>query len=476
MTNSGYLFDICNNSINQQCIYSVFLLIFSIIFLLFNLMGFIKMTKIYQKLVYENMILLSCFFQTLIIIIILFINKEYCFDFFYFIQLSMIISILKNFIKLLFKIDNNNYCFLFNIYMLSIINICFLLLMLYIYFIYKENDNFDNLKKIVQLTYRICYMIINFLLTIFGYKLLNLLNKKKKKSKSKNKDDKNRISNNSNNINNSLFNNNNFNINISEINNSNLLNESNNKRDSNFSKENNNNNYSNNTSHKNSVILNIYNTGFYITKKKQIFLIITLNLTCSIFQFIFNLIKNFILKKKFEKNEKYDVIPNKTSSIIIYYVFIFICIVNVIVNFFSFYWSNKETYDKDKPKILTEGEFIRITKHSKKPEFLEKLINDQGNSSNNESFYNFNYNKKNNSNDYDYESIDSELIYNNNNNNNKNNNNLKRTFLERNKINENEKNEEIFFPIIETIEDEEINKNKKKRKSTMDYENRNSLQ
>jgi hypothetical protein len=148
-------------------------------------MGFIKMTKIFKKIKFENLVLFSCLIQTVIIIIILFFNKEYCFDAFYFIQLMMIISILKNFIKLLFKIDNNNYCFLFNIYMLSIINICFLLLMLYIYFIYKENDNFDNLKKIVQLTYRICYMIINFLLTIFGYKLLNLLNKKKKKSKSK---------------------------------------------------------------------------------------------------------------------------------------------------------------------------------------------------------------------------------------------------------------------------------------------------
>ena len=475
MTDCGNLFKICNNSINQQCIYGVFLLIFSIIFLLFNLMGFIKMTKIYKKLKFENLVLSSCFIQTLIIIFILLFNKEYCFDAFYFIQLMMIISILKNFIKLLFNIDNNNICLRFNIYMLYFINIFFLLFMLYIYFIYKEDSNFDKSKKYVQLIYRICYMIINVLLTIFGRKLLKLLKKKKKKSKSKNKNDKNRISNNSNNYNYSLFNNNSLNINISGINNSNLSNENNNNnRDSNFSKENNNDNYnnsnySNNTSHKNSVIFNIYNTGFYITKRKQILLIISLNLACSIIQFIFNLFKNFILN--FDENQEYEVIPKDTLSILFYYFFIFICIVNVIVNFFSFYWSNRETYEIDKPKLLTDGEFIRITKYSKNPEFLEKLINEQGNS-NNESFYNFNYNKKNNSNDYDYESIDSDLIYNNNNKNN----NLKRTFLERNKINENVKNEENFFPISETIEDEEINKNKKKRKSTMDYENRNSLQ
>ena len=474
MTNCGNLFDICNNSINQQCIYGAFLLIFCIIFLLFNIMGFIKMTKIYQKIKYENLILLSCLFQTLIIIAILFFNKEYFFDFFYFIQLLMIISILKNFIKLLFGIDNNNLCLKINMYMLIFLNIFFLLLMIYIYFIYNIDSNFDTFKKIAQLTYRICYMIINFLLTIFGYYLLDLLKKKKKKSKSKNKNDKNRISNNSDNYNNSLFNNNSLNINISGINNSNLLNENNNNRDSNFSKENNNNNsnYSNNTSHKNSVILNIYNTGFYITKRKQILIIISLNLACSIIQLIFNFFKSFILN--FKENNEYDLIPKNTFSILFYYFFIFICIVNVIVNFFSFYWSNRETYDKDKPKLISDGEFIRITKYSKKPEFLEKLINDQGNSSNNESFYNFNYNKKNNSNDFDYESIDSDFIYNNNNKNN--NYNLKRTFLERNKINENEKNEVIFFPISETIEDEEINKNKKKRKSTMDYENRNSLQ
>jgi len=70
------LFNIClNQKIYQKCIYGVILLIFSIIFLIFNLMGFIRMTKIYKKLVYENSILLLCLFQTIIIIIILFFNK-----------------------------------------------------------------------------------------------------------------------------------------------------------------------------------------------------------------------------------------------------------------------------------------------------------------------------------------------------------------------------------------------------------------
>ena len=462
------LFNIClNQKIYQKCIYIVILLIFSIIFLIFNLMGFIRMTKIYKKLVYENSILLLCLFQTIIIIIILFFNKEYFFDLFYFIQLMMIISILKQFIKLLFKIDNKNNCLKFNIVLLICINTFFLLLMIYIYFIYKEDSNIDKYKKITQLTYRICYMIINVLLTTFGCKLLKLIKKKKKKVKFKN--DNNRISTNNNSYNDSIFNSN-LNINISDVNNSNLLNETN--RNSNLQNENNKNNNSNNTSHKNSIIFNIYNTGFYITKKKQILIIVTLNLVCSILQFIFNLTKSFILIDKFEENEHYEINPNDTISIFIYYFFIFICIVNVIVNYFSFYWSNREIYNENKEKLLTNGEIIRITKFSKKPEFLEKIINEQGNNSNNESFYNFSYNKNYNNNVNDYESIESDLIFNDENNKN----NLKRTFLEKKKNKKEKKYEDNLFPTIESEEDEVPNKNKQKRKSTMDYENRNSLQ
>jgi len=176
-----YLIETCSSSkINQQCVYGISLFLFCIIFLIFNIMGFIKMTKIYKKLVYENLILLSCFIQTLIIIIILLCNKEYYFDLFYFIQLMMIISILKKFIKVLFNIDNENYCLKFNIFLLELLNLIFFFFMIYIYFIYNENNNFDKLKKFVQLSYRICYMIINLLLTIFGCKILEILNKKKK--------------------------------------------------------------------------------------------------------------------------------------------------------------------------------------------------------------------------------------------------------------------------------------------------------
>ena len=189
-------------------------------------------------------------------------------------------------------------------------------------------------------------------------------------------------------------------------------------------------------------------------------------------QFIFNLTKSFILIDKFEENEHYEINPNDTISIFIYYFFIFICIVNVIVNYFSFYWSNREIYNENKEKLLTNGEIIRITKFSKKPEFLEKIINEQGNNSNNESFYNFSYNKNYNNNGNDYESIESDLIFNDENNKN----NLKRTFLEKKKNKREKKYEDNLFPTIESEEDEVPNKNKQKRKSTMDYENRNSLQ
>jgi uncharacterized membrane protein len=85
---------------------------------------------------------------------------------------------------------------------------------------------------------------------------------------------------------------------------------------------------------------------FYHIKRKQNKCLYIINLICSIIEFIFTIIRFFILDKDFLKH-KTKIVPITFASEIIYYIYIFICLVNVSVIFFCFYFYIRRQYSRD---------------------------------------------------------------------------------------------------------------------------------
>ena len=313
------LITICfnNNNIlnNLNCLLGAFEIILSLIFIIFIIYGLIKLLNYYEKINFETVLLLVSIIQIILLDIIIIIPHDLLFDFFFFLQICHI-SLIRKFIKLI-KQDSSQYkenliftiiilvnVFIFSLYLLSLLDI-FL----------------NNIYLYIQSSIRIYYFLTAIFLTFLCRELIKKIKIYEKTNES-------------------------YEIKLKS-------------KDSLYS----------NTNNSNKVVLSFQNNEwmYFLMRERQIVPLYVLNLICSFIQMSFILSKQFILNDIFKKNE-YRVISLTNKGYIIYYIYIFICFLNALVNYFSFYWIVRHQYNsnndisklnRNKKRKIIDNNFIQ---------------------------------------------------------------------------------------------------------------------
>ena len=287
---------------NESCILGSCVLIFSLYLLFISIKAFYKMTKVYKKLNFENFIISLSIAQNIILLVVLFSLYDFVFETFFLVQIFIISLIIRKFIILATEPDT--------FYKKNIVFIllnCFNVLIFSIYPIYLKSSKGHHLY--VKLFYRIFHAIITFILTYYCCFFIKLSANISQKSdyllyqanrtsiKKKEKDEENK---------------------------------------------------------KDEVKIEGEGEIFYKKKSKQITYLYSVNLLCAFIEIFFTLTRNFIIHEEFVDNE-FRTIPNSFLTNIIYYIYLFICFINVGVNYMCFYYTIRHQYSK-KPKIEKKPE------------------------------------------------------------------------------------------------------------------------
>ena len=279
---------------NESCILGSCVLIFSLYLLFISMKAFYKMTKVYKKLNFENFIISLSIAQNIVLLVVLFSLYDFAFETFFLFQIFIISLIIRKFIILATDpktFYDKNIIFI----LLNSLNI----IIFSIYPIYLKS--FKGHHLYVKLFYRIFHAITTCILTYyccFFVKLSANISQKSdyllhqaNKIKKKEKDDEN-------------------------------------KKEEKIEGE---------------------GEIFYKKKSKQITYLYSVNLLCAFFEICFTLTRNFIIHEDFVQDE-FKTIPNSFLTNIIYYIYLFICFINVGVNYMCFYYTIRHQYS-EKPKI-----------------------------------------------------------------------------------------------------------------------------
>ena len=314
------LITICfnNNFKNLNCLLGTIEIILSLIFIIFTIFGLIKLLNYYEKMNFETVLLFVSILQILLLDIIIIIPHDLLIEFFFFLQICHISLIIRKFIKLtkheksqiqenlIFTIIIIINVFIFSFYILSLLDI-FL----------------NNIYLYIQLSIRIYYFLTAIILTLLCRRLI----KKIKTYENTNESYELRLK----------------------------------TKDSLFS----NTNYSNS----NKVIFSFQNNEwiYFLIREKQISPLYISNLICSLIQMSFIISKLFLLNDIF-KNDEYRVISLTNNGYIIFYIYLFICLLNALANYFCFYWIVRHQYNsnndiskpnKNKKRKVIDDNFIQ---------------------------------------------------------------------------------------------------------------------
>ena len=314
------LFKICLNNKFQDlnCILGISGIIISFIFIIAIFFGLIKLLNYYGKMNFETSLLLFSIIQIILLDIIIIIPHDVLFECFFFIQLCHISLTIRQFIVLI-KNDKNN-TIEENIFfiILNFINIIIFTL----YILSLLDILLNNIYLYIQSFIRIYYFITAIILSFLCRKLIKKLKTFEKRNESYELALKSKNS-------------------IGENNNSNL-------------------------------VVSFYNNEwlFFLIRERQIIPLYILNLICSFIQMSFILSKHFVLDDFFENKQEYQykIKTLKNEGIIIYYFYLIFCLLNVLVNYFCFYWIIREQYKdqnneikhlkKDKKRNVLDENFI----------------------------------------------------------------------------------------------------------------------
>lgn len=169
--NKTHFLDICFQSdLPSTCYFHFSDIIIGIVFLVFNIFAFIKMTKFYGQICFENMIILLSTIQLFIVLIEMIIFDTILIYIFIFLQILLIFLINNKFIQISKGIMKLKYYDVINKIIFGI-NICYFVALIVLYFI----------KKDVQYTIYIYYfieLISAIALTLYCCKFLNIIKKK----------------------------------------------------------------------------------------------------------------------------------------------------------------------------------------------------------------------------------------------------------------------------------------------------------
>ena len=314
------LFKICLNNKFQDlnCILGISGIIISFIFIIAIFFGLIKLLNYYGKMNFETSLLLFSIIQIILLDIIIIIPHDVLFECFFFIQLCHISLTIRQFIVLI-KNDKSN-TIEENIFfiILNFINIIIFTL----YILSLLDILLNNIYLYIQSFIRIYYFITAIILSFLCRKLIKKLKTFEKRNESYELALKSKNS-------------------IGENNNSNL-------------------------------VVSFYNNEwlFFLIRERQIIPLYILNLICSFIQMSFILSKHFVLDDFFENKQEYQykIKTLKNEGIIIYYFYLIFCLLNVLVNYFCFYWIIREQYKdqnneikhlkKDKKRNVLDENFI----------------------------------------------------------------------------------------------------------------------
>ena len=315
------LISICfnNNFYNLNCILGAFEIILSLMFIIFTILGLIKLLNYYETMNFETVLLLVSIIQILLLDIIIIIPHDLLFEFFFFLQICHISLIIRKFIQLT-KQDKSQFqenviftiiiminVFIFTFYLLSLLDI-FL----------------NNIYLYIQSSIRIYYFLTSIVLAFLCRGLIKKIKTYENTSESyelrlKTKD--------------SLYSNTNY-------------------------------------SNSNKVVLSFHNNEwiYFLIRERQISPLYISNLICSFIQMSFILSKQFLLNDIIFKKGEYRVISLTNHGYIIYYIYLFICFINALVNYFCFYWIVRHQYNnnndmskpnKNKNRKIIDNNFIQ---------------------------------------------------------------------------------------------------------------------
>ena len=296
------------------CYAGYFFLLFGIILLISNIFAFIKMTKYYGKMNFENTILLLSSIQSLLLIVQMISSENYLLSIFLFIQIMDMCLINKKFKKISEGYINIKYVHVTALLLIIDIVYCFIFNIAYIFEAYLHSINLFYLN----IFYYLLEIFTSFFLAYHCRKFLGYIKEDKPKEKKQSND-------------------NNQDINKKPI------------------------------EKKKSDKLLVVNDKigdelFYLIKKRQLSLLYLTNILCSFFEFIFDIILNFV---DFSKNSHY----------LINYIYHFIFFLHNSIIFICFYWIIRKQYSSNIDKKI-----IGDKEENSEKLIDEKYIKDEENS------------------------------------------------------------------------------------------------
>lgn len=307
---------------DKSCITGIVISVITAIPLFLNVYAFAKMTMLYKKINFENGIILISAIEIFILQFALTLSFDFLLQSFFFLQIitiSLLIKKFSNLFKDMKSIFKKNIFFI----LLNIINLS--IFILYIVFMIKSHEKIYIINIAYKIFYLISVCILSFI-CIFTNKIIS----QHKKEYIENY--------------NNFFDPNLLNIENNELNELGSI-DYDNDVDYNIGSSSNSNNKDINNQD-NEKAKKQKGERFYHIKRKQNKCLFLINLICSIIELAFTFIRFFVLDKEF-LNHKYKIIAITFRSEIIFYVYILICIINISVIFFCFYFYIRRQYSAD---------------------------------------------------------------------------------------------------------------------------------
>lgn len=323
------LVKICLNAkfSDLNCILGTSGMTISILLIAITIFGLFKLVKYYDSINFEISLFLFSILQIVLLDIIILIPHDFLFEIFFFIQMIHISLTIR---KFLIITGNNKDQFKEN-FIFIILNIFNIVIFIF-YLLSLLDILFNGIYLYIQSTIRLYYFIMAIILTFLCRSIIKKIKHLEK-------------------------------ANIYQI----------------RQKESNN----SNNSH---LFLSFKDNDwmFFLMREKQVKPLYILNLLCSFIQLIFILSKHFLLDGHFEK-KIYKIKIQTNEGCIIYYIYITICFLNILVNYFCFYWVVRDQYksqenetNKKKKNLLDENFIERQTiRNQEEQKDIDVFVNDK---------------------------------------------------------------------------------------------------
>lgn len=354
-----------------DCIIGSSFLFFSIFIFVLNFFAFFKFVLFYGKINFETKLILLSIFQIIVIQLIIITLHEILIVFFTFLQTFIITLIIRKFIIIS---KQTNQALKKNGFFILLNTINIILFIIYILLLIKNNKD----KAYSIILFHICFYSFSCVILAYYSKSLLKLMKKLKLSELQTTSSRTipQMTND-----------------IEDEKKNNKLSHPDNEEEDKTNSTTRPTNEEKNNSNSNCIEVNNYENYFekneivYVMRKKQIKPLYKVNIICSILEFFLIFIILLLPNDNFEKNQ-YKIIPKLFVGYIIFYIYIIICLLNAMINFFCFFWKIRGQYKKNlknrninKNKIIDNRFIKRTTINMKKenPKQINEFIENDSN-------------------------------------------------------------------------------------------------